>query len=269
MSNTAAMTEQPSVVTKHVDGIKWLRLNRPHVRNAINTEMADLLRQEIESCTEEGVRVLVLTGRGGAFCAGADLKAVDVEIEDMEQLTGILVDHYHPLLMAMTQAPVPIVAAVDGPAAGIGCDIALACDIRLASDTAVFSEIFGQVGLIPDGGGTYTLPRIVGLGRALEMALTCSPIRADQAKEWGLVNQVYPSESFKQHVQTYVERLAFKAPLAVARTKQAIRQNSGNVSFEEAIQLEAELQKECFVSKDFKEGVAAFLQKRSPNFKGR
>jgi 2-(1,2-epoxy-1,2-dihydrophenyl)acetyl-CoA isomerase len=168
----------------------------------------------------------------------------------------------------LNESPVPIVAAVDGVAAGIGCDIALACDIRLASDTAVFCEIFGQVGLLPDGGGTFNLPRIVGLGRAMEMALTCQNVRAEQALEWGMVTHIYPADAFKQHVQSYVERLAYKAPLAVARTKQAIREAVGNFSFADAIKRESELQKDLFVSRDFKEGVNAFLQKRSPNFRG-
>jgi len=267
--NETTLTNDTPVTIKRTDGVKWVRFNRPEVRNAINIETADLLREELEKSLEEKARVIVLAGRGGAFCSGADLKATDFGLDDTEALCRLLREHYHPLLKTLTGLPIPVIAAVDGPAAGIGCDIALACDIRLASETAVFSEIFGQIGLIPDGGGTYTLPRLVGAGRALEMALTCQPVRADQALEWGLVNHVYPADRFRQHVQSYVERLAFKAPLAVARTKQAIREAMGNVTFEAALEREAELQEDLFGSKDFKEGVAAFLQKRSPNFQGR
>jgi len=261
--------EQEIITAKRVDTVKWIRFNRPEVRNAISKEGADRLREELESSVDEGARIVVITGKGGAFCAGADLKATGLEPGKTDQLTDILEEHYHPMLMAIAELPIPVIAAVDGVAAGIGSDIALACDIRIASDTAVFVELFINVGLIPDGGGTYTLPRLIGLGRALEMALSGLPVKAEQALEWGLVNQVYPSDNFKRHVQAYAEKFTFKPPLAVERTKKAMREACGEGSFYDALKRESSLQKQLFNSQDFMEGVNAFREKRSPHFRGR
>ncbi len=261
--------EAEILTTKRIDTVKWIRFNRPEVRNAISKEGADRLCEELLSSRDEGARVVVLTGKGGAFCSGADLKATGLEPGKTDQLTDILEEHYHPMLMAIAELPIPVIAAVDGIAAGIGSDIALACDIRLASDTAVFSELFINIGLIPDGGGTYTLARLIGMGRALEMALSGLPVKAEQALEWGMVNQVYPADNFKRHVQAYAEKFTFKPPLAVERTKKAIREACGEGSFHDALKRESHLQKELFTSQDFMEGVTAFREKRSPHFRGR
>lgn len=258
----------PVVTTQQVGAVKWIRFNRPEVRNAVGVESADRLCEELLAAEKEKARVVVVTGTGGSFCSGADLKAVNVNVTDRGAITSILEDHYHPMLLALAELPMPVIAAVDGAAAGIGCDIALACDIRLASANAVFSEIFGQVGLIPDGGGTFTLQRIVGMGRALEMTLSCRKIGARQALAWGIVSRVFPVERFEQDVQAYAEHLAMGAPLAMARAKKAIREASENRTFEQALKREAELQQDLFVSKDFHEGVSAFVQKRAPRFTG-
>jgi enoyl-CoA hydratase/carnithine racemase len=258
----------PVITTQRVGEVKWIRFNRPELRNAIGVLSSDLLREEITKSVEEKARVVVLTGSGGSFCAGADLKAAGAGFGNLSALISILEDHYHPMLLALNNLPIPIIAAVDGAATGIGCDIALACDIRLASTGAVFSEIFGQVGLIPDGGGTFTLSRIVGVARALEMTLTCRKIGARQALAWGLVSRVFPVERFEADVQAYAETLAKGAPLAMARSKKAIRESSENDTFEAALLRESNLQRDLFISKDFVEGVTAFLQKRAPQFKG-
>jgi len=259
------------IVTYETKGpVHWIRFNRPEVRNAVSRESADLVRAGLERAEKDAARVVVITGSGGSFCAGADLRAAQFDVADpAKTATPVLVEAYHPLLLTIARLPMPVVAAVDGVAAGIGSDLALACDVRLASERAVFTEIFAQVGLIPDGGGTYTLPRLVGAGRALEMAMTGRKVPAEQALAWGLVTEVYPAEGFEEAVQSYAEELATKAPLSVAHCKQMMRQSWQVATFAEVLAKEAAIQKELFGSQDFIEGVMAFLEKRPPAFKGR
>jgi len=249
--------------------VKWVRLNRPEVKNAITPDAADLVRAQIESAEDEGARVIVLTGTNGSFCAGADLKALAPVMAQFTGVKQVLEERYHPLVLAMARAPLPMIAAVDGAAAGIGCDIALAADIRLASDRAFFAEIFVNIGLLPDGGGTFTLPRLVGSGRALEMAMTGQRVPAETALAWGLVNHVYPTDDFEVCVQDFAAKLADKAPCSVARSKLAIRAALGNCTLEQALSREAELQEELIATEDFREGVMAFLEKRGPHFKAK
>lgn len=259
------------IVVRETKGpVHWIRLNRPEIRNAICRESAQLALTALKQCENEGARVVVLTGSGGSFCSGADLKAAEFDIADpTETATSVLVKAYHPLALAITGSPIPVIAAVDGVAAGVGSDLALACDIRLASDRAVFTEIFVQLGLIPDGGGTYTLPRLIGSGRAMEMVMTGRKVSAAEALAWGLVSFVYPAAQFDDQVQAYAERLAAKAPVALARSKEAIRQSWEVASFEEALTKEGAIQKELFGTQDFIEGVTAFFEKRPPQFQGR
>ncbi len=258
------------IVTGQLRGrVKWVRFNRPEVRNAIALESADLAREQVDSAEAEGARVIVLAGSGGSFCAGADLKSLSSNFGAVVDVREILKQHYHKLLLAMTSSPLPVIAAVDGPAAGIGCDIALAADMRLVSDKAFFAQNFVNIGLMPDGGGTFTLPRLVGTARAMEMALTGLRVPAAKALEWGLVNDVYPATGFEDAVQTFAESLAQKAPLSLARSKRAIRASLQGGSFQQALELEAELQQELIQTEDFPEGVMAFLGKRTPEFKGR
>ena len=162
----------------------------------------------------------------------------------------------------MTRLPLPVIAAIDGASAGIGCDIALAADIRLVSERAFFAEIFVNINLMPDGGGSFTLSRLVGTGRALEMAMTGCRVPAEDAERWGLANHVYPSDGFEASVQQFAAQLAAKAPLSIARSKAAIRQNQNPVTFEQALKHEAVTQQELCETHDFGEGVMAFLEKR-------
>ena len=258
------------IVTSELQGpVKWIRFNRPEVKNAITPESALLLRDELERAVGEGARVVVLAGVGGAFCSGADLKAVAAQMGEKINVRDALRDGYHRAVLAMTRSPLPVIAAVDGAAAGIGCDIALAADMRLLSENAFFSEIFVHINLIPDGGGTFTLPRLVGSGRALEMALTGCRVPAQQALAWGLANRVYPVEGFEAHVQKFAAELAQRAPLAVARSKEAIRAALGAGTLEDSLAREANIQQELIETSDFREGVTAFLTKRQPNFQGK
>jgi len=265
MSNAVS---ESNVLSEIKDQVKWIWFNRPEVRNALVPDSSDAVREHIEKAPAEGARVVVLGGKGGAFCSGADLKAI-TQMESYSGVRDVLVNCYHPLVMAMAKSPLPIIAAVDGAAAGIGCDISLAADMRLISDRAFFAEIFVNISLIPDGGGTFTLPRLVGLGRALEMAATGCRVPAEQAVAWGLANHVYPADTFEEEVHRFAAALAQKAPLSLARSKQAIRQSMNSGSLEEALALEADLQEELSQSSDFPEGVMAFIEKRPPNFQGK
>ncbi len=256
------------VVAEVNQRVKWIRFNRPHVKNAIGPESADLVRDEVKKAGDDGARVVVISGSGGSFCAGADLKALAPRMGEFTGVRDVLVNHYHPLVEAMTQCPLPVIAAVDGAAAGIGCDIALAADMRLASERAFFAQNFVNIGLIPDGGGTFTLPRLIGLGRALEMATSGARIQAEQASAWGLVNHVFAVDEFETRVQEFAATLAAKAPLSMARSKGAMRAATSG-TLEEALTREADMQQELFVTSDFQEGVSAFLEKRPPNFEGR
>ncbi|MBI2827338.1 MAG: enoyl-CoA hydratase/isomerase family protein [Planctomycetia bacterium] len=267
MATTVAAA--PEVVAERKGAVKWIRINRPQVKNAITPDVADAVREEVEKATTEGARVIVLAGAGGAFCSGADLKAVGPRLGENVSVRDVLVNHYHPLVLAMTRSPLPVIAAVDGAAAGIGCDIALAADIRLVSDRAFFAEIFVNINLMPDGGGSFTLSRLVGSGRALEMAMTGCRVPAADAERWGMANHVYPTDQFEENVQQFAAHLAEKAPLSIAQSKAAIRANLGNATFEQALAREADTQQKLVETHDFPEGVMAFLAKRKPNFLGK
>ncbi len=225
--------------------------------------------EEIEKAQGEGARAIVISGKGGAFCSGADLKAVAPRLGESVNVKDLLAKHYHPLVLAMARLPLPVIAAVDGAAAGIGCDIALAADMRLVSDRAFFAEIFVNINLMPDGGGSFTLSRLVGSGRALEMAMTGCRVSAEQAERWGMANHVYPADGFEEAVQKFAANLAEKAPLSIAQSKAAIRNNLGGGTLEKALEHEAVTQQVLCETHDFGEGVMAFLEKRKPNFQGK
>lgn len=266
-----AQTTRDAIVTSEMRGaVKWIRFNRPEVKNAIAPESADLMRGEVEAAPGEGARAIVISGSGGSFCAGADLKGLAPRLGgEMRGVREVLINHYHPFVLSMVHSRLPVIAAVDGAAAGIGSDIALAADIRLASERAFFAEIFVNIALIPDGGGTFTLPRLVGSGRALEMAYTGQRVPAELAERWGMVNHVWSVEGFEDRVQEFAANLTQKAPLSLAHAKFAIRSALNGSSLEQALTLEATLQEDLIQSDDFREGVMAFLEKRPPQFQGK
>ncbi|NOY76399.1 MAG: 2-(1,2-epoxy-1,2-dihydrophenyl)acetyl-CoA isomerase [Calditrichaeota bacterium] len=260
------MSETIRVMRK--DEICWLTLNRPEVKNAVDAQTMIRLREEIEASEKDGSRVIVISGSEGAFSSGADIKAAFAANVSPEDAYRIMMDAYSPALLAIKNSPLPVLAAIDGIAAGIGLNLALMCDLRVASERAQFSEIFIHVGLIPDGGGTYTLPRIVGLGRAMELAMLGETLNAARALEMGLINRIYPNAQFQESVEELARQLTRQAPLALARMKRAFW-SGWEGSFEDALVREAELQREIFLSEDGFEGFRAFLEKRPPKWKTR
>jgi 2-(1,2-epoxy-1,2-dihydrophenyl)acetyl-CoA isomerase len=260
-----------SLLTKFENNITTLTINRPEVRNAVDAETMIALAEAIRACDEQSeTRVVVITGAEGAFSSGADIMAgLQAGAGSPEAAHKILTEAYAPALKSIRACPWPVIAAVDGMAAGIGCDVALACDLRLASERGAFAELFIRVGLIPDGGGTYLLPRLVGLGKAMEMMFTGETIHAQDALALGLANKVYPTETFYEQVRSYAETLAQKAPLALIRGKKAMLAALHDSSYEAALEREATYQREILSSEDGFEGFRAFLEKRPPQWKGR
>ena len=247
------------------DSLAILTLNRPDVMNALNERMrAELLHAVREAGRK--ARALVLTGAGQAFCSGQDLgDRANVANINLERT---LRDEYEPLLRAIYDCPIPSVAAVNGAAAGAGANIALAADVVIASESAVFLQAFARIGLIPDAGGTYWMPRSMGFAKAMGAALFAEPVRARQAADWGMIWEAVPDEEFAAHWRARAEKLASGPTFAYASAKRALRETFRN-TLDEQLALEARLQGKCGKSRDFQEGVLAFVEKRKPGFEGR
>jgi 2-(1,2-epoxy-1,2-dihydrophenyl)acetyl-CoA isomerase len=247
------------------NGVTTFTLNRPTTRNALNADVMHALREGVEACAGDGTGVIVITGAGGAFSSGADIAAALGSDPSADAAYALLTEVYGPTLLAIRNSPLPVIAAVDGVAAGLGCDLALACDLRLVSERGAFAELFIRVGLVPDGGGTYHLPRLVGVGRALELMWTGRTVAADEAVQIGLANVRFSSEMFAEDVQQYAAKLAGQAPHALTRGKRAVYAALDG-TFEDALRREAELQREIFNSPNGWEGFRAFVEKRPPRW---
>ena len=244
-------------------GVHRITLNRPDVMNALNRD----LRRDLTAALMAGhsARVIVLTGAGRGFCSGQDLS--DASGLDAAGFEATLNDEYVPMIRAITEAPVPVIAAVNGVAAGAGANLALACDLVIAAESAVFIQAFTRIGLIPDAGGTSFLPRRVGLQRAMGAALLAEPVTARQAVDWGMIWEAVPDDRFAEVVAARAAKLATGPTGAYAALKQALR-GAFDQSLEAQLAIEARLQGQCGASGDFREGVAAFLGKRAPQFTG-
>lgn len=248
------------------EGILTITLNRPDVLNAVNDlmlrELYDALRQ---AARDVATRCVVLTGAGRGFCSGQDLR--DRGGAATFSFSESLRTRYNPVILLIRTMEKPVVAAVNGVAAGAGCSLALAADLRIASDRASFIEVFARVGLVPDSGSTYFLPRLVGLGKALELAYTADPVDAPEALRLGLVNRVVPHDDLPAQTALLAKRLAAGPTRGYGLTKRAIN-HALHAPLEQTLDYEAALQEIAGRTADHREGVAAFLEKRQANFKG-
>ena len=251
------------------DGIARLTFNRPDKLNSFNRQMHAEVRQVLEELPSSSARVLVLTGAGRGFCAGQDLadRAVAPGAAAVD-LGESIEKYYKPLVLALGNLPMPVIAAVNGVAAGAGANIALCCDLVIAARSASFVQAFAKLGLVPDSGGTWLLPRLIGQARALGLTLLGDKLPAEQAAAWGMIWRCVADEEFDAAVEALASQLAIAPTRGLARTKAAIR-GSWRHSLSEQLDIERDAQRELGESRDYAEGVAAFLDKRAPRFTGR
>jgi 2-(1,2-epoxy-1,2-dihydrophenyl)acetyl-CoA isomerase len=242
-----------------------IKLNRPDVLNSFNRQMSLELQQILDIIEDDkSIRALYLTGEGRAFCAGQDLsEAISGEIP----IEKIVTEHYNPIILKIRNLSKPVIAAVNGVAAGAGANIALCCDIVVASEKASFIQSFSAIGLIPDSGGTYFLPRLIGISRASALMMLGDKISASQAVEFGMIYKSFPAEEFESSAMSIAEKLSNMPTVGLALTKKALNSTYDN-SLNEQLKFEGILQNSAGSSYDYKEGVKAFLEKRKPDFKG-
>ena len=259
-----------SIIAEAAGGIHTITLNRPDRLNSFNDDMHAALREALAAvAADSAARVLVITGAGRGFCAGQDLGDRAVEPgaapPDLGETIG---RNYLPLVHTLRTLPLPVIASVNGVAAGAGANIALACDIVIAAESARFIQAFSKIGLIPDSGGTWWLPRLVGSARAMGLAMLGEKLPAKQAAEWGLIWRCVPDAELGPTVAQMAQGFAAAPTLGLARTKAAL-QASENNDLGTQLELERDLQRDLGRSEDYREGVAAFMAKRPPQFKGR
>ena len=256
-----------SILKQIRTGLATLTLNRPEVFNSFNREMALLLQDELDACKKDAaVRAIVLTGNGKAFCAGQDLK--EVTTPDLNPgFKKILEEHYNPIIARIRKIEKPIIAAVNGVAAGAGANIALACDIVMAHEKVSFIQAFSLIGLIPDSAGTFFLPRLIGFQKASALAMLGDKVSAQEAERIGMIYKYIPSDKFKNEIDAIAAKMANLPTKALGLIKRTFNKSLTN-NLEEQLALESKYQIEAAGGDDYAEGVAAFMEKRKPEFKG-
>ncbi len=262
---------EPVLLVENEGAVRTLRMNRPDVLNAFNDELLSTLGKQVKAAAkDDSVRCLVITGAGRAFCAGQDLETVKQRMSDPQapELGQHLRKLYNPMIMAIRTVEKPVIAGVNGVAAGAGCSLALACDLRIAAASAGFIEAFINVGLVPDSGSTFTLPRLVGMARAMDIAFTGRKVGAEEALRIGLVNQVVPDDQLPTATAKLAAKLAAMPTRGIGLTKRAFNR-SWTADLADQLEYEALLQTTAGRTEDHREGVAAFLEKRTPTFQGR
>lgn len=262
--NTLLKNTMPVVLKEIKQGVAFITLNREEKVNAFNREMALLLQQILKECDDdETVRAVYLTGAGKSFCAGQDLS----EVSDIKAMEKILPEQLNPIVSAIRNLKKPVVAAVKGIAAGAGANLALCCDIVAASSSAIFIQAFSRIGLIPDTGGTYILPRMIGWQKATAIMMLADKISGEEAERMGMIYKAFPDETFAEESAKIALTLARMPTKALALTKEALNRSVVN-SFEEQLKCEEELQNIAGRTSDFAEGLKAFIEKRKPVFGG-
>src|SRR3954470_9912056 len=251
---------------KREGGVARLTLNRPDRLNSFTFQMHEEVADALSGL--DAARVLVITGAGRGFCAGQDLNDRAVAPGQSVDLGESVERRYNPLIRTLTSLPFPVIARVNGVAAGAGANIALACDVVIAARSAKFIQSFASIGLIPDSGGTWVLPRLVGQARALGLTLTAEPLPAEKAALWGLIWKAVDDETLDAEVDALAEKFAAAPTRGLARIKAMIRESWGH-SLDEELDLQRDAMRELGFGEDYREGVAAFMEKRTPNFTGR
>ena len=255
-----------SILFEIKDGVAIIALNRPDKFNSFNREMALQLQQVLDDCNnDKSIRAIYITGNGKAFCAGQDLG--ELTGENPPPFEQILSEHYNPIITRLRNIAKPIVCGVNGVAAGAGANIALACDVVVASTSASFIQAFSKIGLIPDSGGTFTLPRLIGWQKASALMMLGDKVSAIDAEKMGMIYKIFSEETFAEESIKIATTLASMPTMGLAYTKQALNASLQN-NLQQQLQVEDELQYKAANTKDYAEGVAAFVEKRLPNFIG-
>ncbi len=256
-----------TVLFKIENNVAHIIFNRPDKYNAVNRDTAMKIQQHLDECRDnDDIRAVYLSGNGKAFCAGQDLG--ELQGDDAPTLTRIVAEHYNPIVLKIRNLEKPVICGVNGVAAGAGANIALACDITIAKESATFIQAFSKIGLIPDSGGTYTLPRLIGLQRATALIMLGEKVSARDAEKMGMIYQAVADADFPAAAIAVAEKLAQMPTVGLGYTKRALNATFGN-DMEAQLELESQLQTAAADTEDYEEGVTAFLEKRKPIFKGK